>query len=41
MDNAAFVKRFDIIIDDALFWLGDHAAFLFDAIRYGLEGSMT
>lgn len=38
MDNAAFVKRFDIIIDDALFWLGDHAAFLFDAIRYGLEG---
>lgn len=38
MDNQAFVDRFDIIIDDALFWLSDHAAFLFDSIRYGLEG---
>ncbi|MDP5307562.1 ABC transporter permease [Paracoccus spongiarum] len=38
MDNAAFVQGFDRIIDDALFWLSDHAAFLFDFFRAMLEG---
>ncbi|MGV6873144.1 ABC transporter permease [Pseudochelatococcus sp. B33] len=38
MDNAAFVREFDRIVDDAIYWLGDHAAFLFDGVRYALEG---
>lgn len=38
MDLSAFVSAFDRHIDDALFWLTDHAAFIFDAIRAVLEG---
>ena len=38
MDLSAFVSAFDRVVDDALFWLTDHAAFLFDAIRAVLEG---
>ena len=38
MDNAGFIRGFDLAVDDALFWLSDHAAFVFDSIRYGLEG---
>lgn len=33
-----FIATFDQAVDNALFWLGDHAAFLFDAIRDGLDG---
>lgn len=33
-----FIAAFDQTVDNALFWLGDHAAFLFDAIRDGLDG---
>ncbi|WP_295042871.1 proline/glycine betaine ABC transporter permease [uncultured Paracoccus sp.] len=33
-----FVTTFDILVDDALFWLTDHAAFVFDGIRAALEG---
>lgn len=38
MNNEDFVRGFDRTVDDALFWLSDNAAFLFDAIRQGLEG---
>lgn len=34
----SFVSTFDTVVDDALFWLTDHAAFIFDAIRAVLEG---
>lgn len=34
----SFVTTFDTIVDNALFWLTDHAAFVFDAIRAVLEG---
>ncbi|SNR48043.1 ABC transporter permease subunit [Paracoccus sediminis] len=33
-----FVTTFDRVVDDALFWLTDHAAFVFDGIRAVLEG---
>ena len=33
-----FVSTFDRVVDDALFWLTDHAAFVFDGIRAVLEG---
>lgn len=33
-----FVTTFDRVVDDALFWLTDHAAFVFDGIRMVLEG---
>ncbi|RJL20578.1 ABC transporter permease [Paracoccus siganidrum] len=36
MEN--FVTAFDMAVDDALFWLTDHAAFIFDGIRALLEG---
>ncbi|MGP9806451.1 ABC transporter permease [Paracoccus sp. NSM] len=39
MDNAAFVRAFDRRVDDGLFWLSDHAGFLFDGLRAGLEGT--
>lgn len=38
MDNVAFIDGIDRRIDDGLFWLSDHAGFLFDGIRSGLEG---
>jgi len=34
----SFVTAFDTTVDDALFWLSDHAAFVFDGIRALLEG---
>lgn len=37
MDTASFVVAFDEQIDNALFWLGDHAAFIFDFVRMVLE----
>lgn len=33
-----FVNAFDTTVDDALFWLSDHAAFVFDGARVVLEG---
>ena len=33
-----FVTAFDTTVDDALFWLSDHAAFVFDGARALLEG---
>lgn len=33
-----FVAAFDATVDNALFWLTDHAAFLFDGARAVLEG---
>ncbi|MDS9469841.1 ABC transporter permease subunit [Paracoccus sp. MBLB3053] len=33
-----FISAFDTTVDDALFWLSDHAAFLFDGARALLEG---
>lgn len=38
MDISAFTAAFDTQIDNLLFWLTDHAAFLFDFIRVVLEG---
>lgn len=34
----SFVTTFDTTVDNALFWLTDHAAFVFDGIRAMLEG---
>ncbi|MGN7868651.1 ABC transporter permease [Paracoccus sp. 22332] len=34
----SFVSTFDTVVDNALFWLTDHAAFVFDGIRAVLEG---
>lgn len=34
----SFVTTFDSTVDNALFWLTDHAAFVFDGIRLVLEG---
>lgn len=39
MDSAAFIRAFDRRVDDGLFWLGDHAGFLFDGLRATLEGA--
>ena len=38
MDPATIASNFDRIVDDALFWVTDHAAFLFDGLRLGFEG---
>lgn len=38
MEQSAFVSAFDETVDNALAWLGDHAAFLFDGLRLILEG---
>ena len=38
MDRSAFISAFDTRVDDALFGLGDHAAFIFDFCRMILEG---
>lgn len=38
MENSAFITAFDTHVDNALFWLGDNAAFLFDGARVVLEG---
>lgn len=34
----SFVTAFDTVVDNALFWLTDHAAFIFDGARAVLEG---
>ena len=34
----SFVTTFDTTVDNALFWLSDHAAFVFEGIRAVLEG---
>ncbi len=34
----SFVTTFDTVVDNALFWMTDHAAFVFDAISLVLEG---
>jgi glycine betaine/proline transport system permease protein len=39
VDSAAFIRAFDRRVDDALFWLGDHASFLFDGLRATLEAA--
>lgn len=39
MDSAAFIRAFDRRVDDALFWLGDHASFFFDGLRASLEAA--
>ena len=38
IDTAAFARSFDRVIDDALFWVSDNAAFLFDGLRLLFEG---
>lgn len=38
MDTTALIAGFDRRVDDALFWLGDNAAFIFDGARALLEG---
>lgn len=38
MALADFIESFDYAVDDALFWVSDNAAFLFDGIRAGLDG---
>lgn len=39
MDTTVITDVFDERIDDALIWIGDNAAFLFDGIRAALEGT--
>ncbi|QCL77304.1 MULTISPECIES: proline/glycine betaine ABC transporter permease [Agrobacterium] len=39
MDTSAITDSFDEHIDDALNWIGDNAAWLFDSIRTVLEGA--
>jgi glycine betaine/proline transport system permease protein len=38
MDPSAFADAFDTLVDDALIWVGDHGAFLFDGLRAAFEG---
>ena len=38
MGSAAFIRGFDRAVEDGLYRLGDHAGFVFDTIRHGLEG---
>jgi glycine betaine/proline transport system permease protein len=38
MDTSAIADSFDILIDDALIWVSDHGAFLFDWVRAVFEG---
>jgi glycine betaine/proline transport system permease protein len=38
VEDSEFTDRIDETIDDALIWLEDHAGWLFDAIRAGLDG---
>lgn len=33
-----FIETFDYAVDDALFWVSDNAAFLFEGVRAGLDG---
>ncbi|MDO5612542.1 MAG: ABC transporter permease subunit [Paracoccus sp. (in: a-proteobacteria)] len=37
MNPATIASNFDRIVDDALFWVTDHAAFLFDGLRLAFE----
>ena len=38
MDTSAIADTFDSLIDDALIWVSDHGAFLFDCVRAVFEG---
>ena len=38
MDTAAIAETFDTWVDDALIWVSDHGAFLFDWVRAVFEG---
>lgn len=38
MDPSALADAFDTWVDDALIWVGDHGAFLFDGLRAAFEG---
>lgn len=38
MDTSDIADAFDHAVDEALIWVGDHAAFLFDGIRAVFEG---
>jgi glycine betaine/proline transport system permease protein len=38
MDTSAIAETFDTLVDDALIWLVDHGAFLFDGVRALFEG---
>lgn len=38
MDTSAIADAFDTRIDDALFWVSDNLAFLFDGLRALFEG---
>lgn len=38
MDPSALADAFDTWVDDALLWVGDHGAFLFDGLRAAFEG---
>lgn len=38
MDTSDIADAFDYAVDEALIWVGDHAAFLFDGIRAVFEG---
>ncbi len=38
MDTSAFTDAFDTTTDDALAWVSDNGEFLFDYLRWLLEG---
>lgn len=38
MDTSAIADTFDVLVDDALIWVSDNLAFLFDGIRAVFEG---
>jgi glycine betaine/proline transport system permease protein len=38
MDTSAIADTFDTLVDDALIWVSDHGAFLFDWVRAVFEG---
>ena len=38
MDTSAIADAFDTVVDDALIWVSDHGAFLFDWVRAVFEG---
>jgi glycine betaine/proline transport system permease protein len=38
MDTSAIAEAFDVLVDDALIWVSDNLAFLFDGIRAVFEG---
>lgn len=38
METSAIADTFDVLVDDALIWVSDHGAFLFDGVRAVFEG---